>query len=121
MPCAASFSLLSHSQVGGLLPPRITSLDAEVGRSLRAVRSAGSPLDAFRLLVALKETNGRVFYALLQRHVGESGACTFAACITAPNTTDKYPAVGRLLPRCMEAACLVNQTHVAPCADLPMP
>lgn len=54
-----------------MLPARLTSLEREVARALRAVRQATAPQDKFRLLISLKETNRRCFYALLQQHLEE--------------------------------------------------
>jgi hypothetical protein len=64
----------------GLLPPRQVPREVEVLRAATALQQAPGPLDKHRLLMALKETNEEVFYALLQvrhdRRGGAEGGCS---------------------------------------------
>jgi malate dehydrogenase (oxaloacetate-decarboxylating) len=55
----------------GLLPPHVTSLDAQVERRLNAFRGLGTDLQKYVFLRGLQDTNETLFYALLTRHIEE--------------------------------------------------
>jgi malate dehydrogenase (oxaloacetate-decarboxylating) len=55
----------------GLLPPHITSLDAQVSRRHEAFRGMSSDLHKYAFLRELQDTNETLFYALLTRNISE--------------------------------------------------
>jgi malate dehydrogenase (oxaloacetate-decarboxylating)(NADP+) len=84
--------------VRGLLPARVTTLVAEVERARRALASAASPMDAWRMLAALQASNARAFYALLQLHPAEVLPVAYtptigAACLAWGSLLQRPPAL----------------------------
>jgi malate dehydrogenase (oxaloacetate-decarboxylating) len=55
----------------GLLPARVSTIDEQVERELRTVRSKSNELDRFIGLIALLDRNETVFYRLLVEHLEE--------------------------------------------------
>jgi malate dehydrogenase (oxaloacetate-decarboxylating) len=57
--------------IDGLLPPHVSTLDAQVERTYAAFRRQPTPLAKYTNLRALQERNEILFYALLERHLSE--------------------------------------------------
>lgn len=68
-----AFSLEERQALGlvGLLPPRVESLDEQLARTWLAYRRALTPLEQYRFLRRLEDTNVVLFHALLAAHVEE--------------------------------------------------
>lgn len=57
--------------IDGLLPPRVTTLEEQLERVIRAFRAETEPLQKYVYLRSLQERNEILFYALLERHLEE--------------------------------------------------
>ena len=55
----------------GLLPPRLTNLEAQVARVSAAYATQPTPLSKYQFLRNLQERNELLFYAVLERHLAE--------------------------------------------------
>jgi malate dehydrogenase (oxaloacetate-decarboxylating) len=68
-----AFSEDERSELGlhGLLPPRVESLDVQVGRAYQAYRRKDDDLERHIYLRALQDTNEVLFYRLLLGHIEE--------------------------------------------------
>jgi malate dehydrogenase (oxaloacetate-decarboxylating) len=55
----------------GLLPPRVETLDDQVGRAYRQIAALPTPLARYQALRALQERQEILFHALLGRHLDE--------------------------------------------------
>ncbi|KAI8466125.1 MAG: hypothetical protein J3K34DRAFT_524796 [Monoraphidium minutum] len=64
--CATTAAARQKYGMQGLLPPREVPLSVEVARARAALAGCCSDFERHRLLLALKESNGAAFYALLQ-------------------------------------------------------
>lgn len=58
-------------RLDGLLPPRVESIDEQVERVLRAVRTANDSLERYRVLAAVQNENETLFYRAVQDHLTE--------------------------------------------------
>eukprot|EP00793_Prasinoderma_coloniale_P005894 PRCOL_00004368-RA len=68
---ATAASVRAARKLEGLLPAGSATLDVEVDRLMATVRASSTPLEAYRQLVAAKETSERAFYAALVRNTDE--------------------------------------------------
>ncbi|AUX45395.1 malate dehydrogenase [Sorangium cellulosum] len=55
----------------GLLPPQINTMDQQLARVYGGFRREPTPIAKYQYLRALQERNEILFYALLERHLGE--------------------------------------------------
>jgi malate dehydrogenase (oxaloacetate-decarboxylating) len=55
----------------GLLPPRLSTLEAQVARVSAAYATQPTPLAKYQFLRSLQERNELLFYAVLERHLAE--------------------------------------------------
>lgn len=55
----------------GLLPPEVNTLERHLERVYLGYRAAATPIDRYQYLRALQERQEILFYALLERHLGE--------------------------------------------------
>jgi len=55
----------------GLLPPRVTSLDAQVGRIMETLRLKPTPLEQYIYLTSLHDRNEHLFFRTVMAHVEE--------------------------------------------------
>jgi malate dehydrogenase (oxaloacetate-decarboxylating) len=58
-------------ELDGLLPPAVSTLDAQLDRLYGNFRSKGSDLERYAFLTALQDRNETAFYALVSRHLTE--------------------------------------------------
>jgi malate dehydrogenase (oxaloacetate-decarboxylating) len=57
--------------VDGLLPPQVNSIEQQLDRVYAGLRREPSPIAKYQYLRGLQERNEVLFYALLERHLGE--------------------------------------------------
>ena len=68
-----AFTLEEREKLGliGLLPPRVSTLENQVSRSLMNIRRQTDDIDKYIFLSAMQKRNERLFYRLLIDHIDE--------------------------------------------------